>query len=535
MAMNLAKLFSRADDEIIQDIIGHTSISLLQKVMPEKATPSQLKKLVVELFHYEGLLLKDDTRAHIIDLLRTDEIQSLHGSLGLRANGSLYESLKRLKFERGSEKEEILFTFFELKVPELDKKVVVLPVEEADSSYALFSHQRKAIRELEDRLNHGAERIILHMPTGSGKTRTTMNYICDFLRKKEPSVVIWLAYSEELCEQAVGEFKKAWKSIGNRKIKVQRFYSTSQWEDGMEDGIIVAGLAKMYSAIRKNEIQFINDLSDKVSLIIMDEAHQAVAESYNRILQILSRKQNVSIIGLTATPGRSYLNIEEDEKLASFFHRNKITLKVDGYKNPIDYLTDNGYLAKVTFEPLMHKGGNTITDADIAKIEKELDLSEEVLIKLGKDEIRNAAILSKLKSLVLRHKRIMFFSASVEHSNLIAFMLRAIGITAFSVTGQTPSSERAKVIRQYKSDEDTSFVLCNYGIFTTGFDAPKTSCAMIARPTKSLVLYSQMVGRAIRGIEAGGNEEADIITVVDIKLPGFRSMAEAFMNWEDVF
>jgi hypothetical protein len=51
--MNLAKLFSRADDEIIQDIIGHTSISLLQKVMPEKATPSQLKKLVVELFHYE--------------------------------------------------------------------------------------------------------------------------------------------------------------------------------------------------------------------------------------------------------------------------------------------------------------------------------------------------------------------------------------------------------------------------------------------------------------------------------------------------
>ena len=54
------------------------------------------------------------------------------------------------------------------------------------------------------------------------------------------------------------------------------------------------------------------------------------------------------------------VEIEEDEKLASFFHRNKITLKVDGYKNPIDYLTDNGYLANVTVEPLMHKGGNTI-------------------------------------------------------------------------------------------------------------------------------------------------------------------------------
>jgi len=78
-------------------------------------------------------------------------------------------------------------------------------------------------------------------------------------------------------------------------------------------------------------------------------------------------------------------------------------------------------------------------------------------------------------------------------------------------------------------------VICNYGVLTTGFDAPNTSATVIARPTKSLVLYSQMVGRATRGPKAGGNVTCEISTVVDIGLPGFGDLAEAFTNWEDVW
>ena len=62
-----------------------------------------------------------------------------------------------------------------------------------------------------------------------------------------------------------------------------------------------------------------------------------------------------------------------------------------------------------------------------------------------------------------------------------------------------------------------------------------TSAALIARPTLSLVLYSQMVGRAMRGTAAGGNAECEIVTVVDPRLTGFGSVAEAFSNWEDVW
>jgi DNA repair protein RadD len=93
----------------------------------------------------------------------------------------------------------------------------------------------------------------------------------------------------------------------------------------------------------------------------------------------------------------------------------------------------------------------------------------------------------------------------VQHSEVLAAVLNMRGYKANSVTGNTPSQRRAHIIEQFKNDTDDVQILCNYGVLTTGFDAPQTSAAIIARPTKSLVLYSQMVGRAIRGKRAGGN------------------------------
>ena len=119
---------------------------------------------------------------------------------------------------------------------------------------------------------------------------------------------------------------------------------------------------------------------------------------------------------------------------------------------------------------------------------------------------------------------------------MLAIVLRAQGIPTRAVTASTPPAERSAAIRWYRHHApDETRILTNYGVLTTGFDAPRTSAALIARPTKSLVLYSQMVGRAIRGERVGGNREAEIVTVVDTGLPGFRSISEAFSNWEDVW
>lgn len=107
------------------------------------------------------------------------------------------------------------------------------------------------------------------------------------------------------------------------------------------------------------------------------------------------------------------------------------------------------------------------------------------------------------------------------------------GISAAAVTSRTRSTNRRKVIRQFR-DTDEIQVRTNYGVLTSGFDAPPTNTAIIARPTDSVVLFSQMVGRAARGTKAGGNKECKVITIVD-ELPGFRSIAKAFEYWDDIW
>ena len=82
--------------------------------------------------------------------------------------------------------------------------------------YPLFKHQIKASQECLDILKSKKPRVFLHMPTGSGKTRTAINVMCSLIREKtEKFVIVWLANKEELCDQAFEEFFRAWQILGN--------------------------------------------------------------------------------------------------------------------------------------------------------------------------------------------------------------------------------------------------------------------------------------------------------------------------------
>lgn len=378
--------------------------------------------------------------------------------------------------------------------------------------------------------------MLLHMPTGAGKTRTAMQIIADHLRAAEPALVVWLAYSEELCEQAASEFEQTWRSLGDRDVNLLRFWGARTLDlDQARDGIVVASLSKLYRAAI-DELQFIGTLASRSSLVVIDEAHQAIAETYRLVLDTLvTQGRTAALLGLTATPGRTWDDVVADAELAAFFAQRKVTLQVEGYPNPVDYLVDQGYLARATFVPLLHDSGLRLSDTDLRRIQNELDIPPNILKQLGEDEQRNLAIVMKVEELVFRHPRLMLFAASVTHAQLLAAVLSARGHAAAAITGDTPPAERARLIANYKAKSAEPKILCNYGVLTTGFDAPRTSAALIARPTKSLVLYSQMVGRAIRGPRVGGNDNAEIVTVIDRDLPGFGNVAQAFTNWEDVW
>ena len=517
-------------------MLGSPTVRLITLLDPNSATPTQLRELLLSLRTREGLLASKNTRTLLFDLLRPKEAELLTQTLGIDGHRDVYQALKEANFRSGSENERTLYHFFELHVPNIEGRIERPSLEQCVAEYPLFTHQRRAAREIKEQLIQEPRRVLLHMPTGSGKTRTAMHIIVDHLRAQEPTTVVWLAHSEELCEQAATEFQQAWKQLGDREIPVHRFWGGHELDlDRVQDGLVVAGLSKIYKAARQS-IQFIIRLGSSCSLVIIDEAHQAIAETYRLILDALVLPYpKTALLGLTATPGRTWADINADEKLAEFFAKRKVTLHVLDYDNPIDYLVAEGYLAETTYRPLFYQSGLSLSAADLKLIKEELELPQKVLDKLAEDEQRNLRIILAIEDLAKRHSRILVFAISVEHAKLLSSVLRVRGHIADYITGNTQPAERERLIKSFREDSPEVRILCNYGVLTTGFDAPRTSAAVITRPTKSLVLYSQMVGRAIRGVKAGGNERAEIITVADTDLPGFGTVVDSFNNWEDVW
>jgi len=531
--MRFAELLSRADTALSQ-LMPAGTLRIVTAIDPALTYPRNLIRILLQLRAPDALLDDATARGQLLLMLSRGEANKLATSLGWDERGDVYNFLRTHRFQGILDRKK-LFSYFELEIPYKESREKIPTVSEITPAFALFPHQAEALRKVERLLSQEARRALLHMPTGSGKTRTAMNVVVNYLRVRDKGVVVWLAHSEELCEQACEEFSKAWQALGIRKVPLIRYWGPYE-EDlkTVEDGVIIAGLKKSYSKLLNDDKQF-RTLSTRDPLVVMDEAHQAVARTYQLIIEQLMRpRSSAQLLGLSATPGRTWNNPDIDRKLSEFFATRKVTLKVDGYDNPVSYLIDQGYLAKPTFTKIEITSNVALTSEEQHHIQETFDLPDSVLKKLGDDEQRNLLVVHHAEQLLARHRRVILFAASVQQSELLAAVLSARGHWASSITSKSPNS-RGDAIASFKDDEARPKVLCNFAVLTTGFDAPKTSAALIARPTLSLVLYSQMVGRTMRGTIAGGNRACEILTVVDTTLPGFDSVVDAFSNWEDIW
>lgn len=530
------ELMARASDATLQDLVGRETVRILSAIDPAAARPERLRELVASSFTPSELLLNQKTREELLFLLPRREATDLASRLEITHNGDVYGALAELRIRRGTKRAEHLLDFFTVEESVVEAGTDEPAAQAVVPGHGLFTHQRTAARKVMRLLEVEPKRALLHMPTGSGKTRTAMALITELLTRSEPALVVWLAHSEELCQQAAEEFTATWSTRGNREVSIQRWWGGYDLDGpAIRDGIIIAGMSKVFSSLKRSAVP-IGEIAGRVGFVVMDEAHQAIAPTYQQVLDTLVYAGTPSaLLGLTATPGRSWNDISADEQLSDFFYRRRVVLEVEGYSNPVNYLIDEGYLARPTYTQLPYNPSVELTDQDLLDISASLEIPESILDRLAEDQQRNMAIIATVEQLARRHKRILVFAATKPHALVLESVLRARGLDASSITGETPPSERARRIQTYKDNADASRILVNYGVLTTGFDAPQTSCAVIARPTKSLVLYSQMVGRATRGIRAGGNREAEIATVVDSALPGFSDMVSAFENWEDVW
>lgn len=472
----------------------------------------------------QDIILQKESRITLIQLLNNTEIQDLANRLNIKKSEHPFKDVINKKLDQPVR--EILFDYFDVPPLSNESNCELPDYEMIQSNYPLHDYQKNVLLRSLSLYESENKNFMIHMPTGSGKTRVAMSLISRILMQSDRSIVLWLAYSEELCEQAITEFKKAWSFLGDRPTSVYRFYGSYKFTNPV-DGLFVAGLSKLW-AKAKSDPTFISFFSAKISAVIFDEAHQSLAPTYYEMLKELKLfNSKIKFIGLSATPGR--MDDKETFLLTDFFNHNKVTLTIEGYKSPIQYLYDAGYLSRPTFHQIKYESKKPIEFGEI-----DLDYGHRVLNRLGDDVDRNYVIIDEVIQYVQKygHKRIVVFAASVSSAEMISAMINLSGIKSLIITSKTDNNIRTSIINQFKEDNDEPIVLCNYGILTTGFDVPKITVAVIGRPTKSLILYSQMVGRALRGPNMGGTEHADIVVVVDLNLPGSHSVIEAFEEWD---
>ena len=425
--------------------------------------------------------------------------------------------------------------FISPKVESVPSYVDIAPVSEGNPPLIakplknLIDYQSQVYLDANRALEIPRSRFIVQMPTGSGKTRTSMEIIANHLKRSPPGeVVIWLAHSSELCEQAFQCFIEVWQYLADKPLKAVRCWGSHPAPQAFEKSMfIVGGFQKIHSLLKKSEQSF-EMLSGRVGLIVVDEAHKAVAPTYKAAIQQLTG-MNTSIIGLTATPGRT--ENDETKEMAEFFFESKVNIRTDSGVSEVEMLKQRKVLAQIDYIPIQSPLDIELTTSQKRSLERTFDFPKGFLTTVASSNVRNLEIMKKLLLSCREGRRILFFSCNVKHSKFITSLLTYFGIKAAHVDGGTAKHRREFVIESFRNGELQ--VLCNYGVLTTGFDAPNTDEVFISRPTNSVVLYSQMIGRGLRGPTIGGTERCRISDVKD-NITGFGDQVRVY-HWFEEF
>ena len=166
---------------------------------------------------------------------------------------------------------------------------------------------------------------------------------------------------------------------------------------------------------------------------------------------------------------------------------------------------------------------------DLGYDDKEYTVDQLKILARNKD--RNLAIMKQLRQLHIDKKPTIVFACSVDHAKMLSAMLTLEEIPNSLVLGEMDSMDRKRAIEAFKKKDSGVDIIINYEVLTTGFDSKNIKCVFITRPTKSIVLYSQMLGRGLRGPLMGGNEECTLIDRDD-NLQAFNNET-AFSHFND--
>lgn len=354
-----------------------------------------------------------------------------------------------------------------------------------EDSMHLYPYQAEMKERIEQAFLEYAS-VMVQMPTGTGKTHVIASVVRDFERDKMGEVWV-VAHRRELVLQIKNTLAKYLTK--SEMLHIQAV--SIQW------------LSKHY-----------HEMTSEPSLIVIDEAHHAVAMTYAAVMEAypLAKK-----LGVTATPYR--LSGDGFRTLFQTLLTSKgiKTFIKEGYLSDFDYYSiDRQSEEKYKVNELKKRG----LDGDYQN--KELD-----------EKFNQEEIISRLFASYNRYakgKKGFVYAISIAHAENIATYYRQHGVNAVAISSKTDENERARLIEAFKNGEVS--IICSVDLFSEGFDAPDADFIQLARPTLSLSKYLQMVGRGLR--TAKGKKSCIILDNVGLidrfGLPSKERDWEAYFN-----
>lgn len=529
----------------LSTLVGRNKLESINSLLNKELTETNMVNILIARYGSQILAQKTVREAILHNSLSDIHLGFLNsGEVNLKAGPLSSNKLQKLFFSRWGRYSEFTARF--LSIFDLGSEYLppdrpsIISEETINPVSPLYDFQKRVKDQLLRSLYGDKQRVLIHMPTGAGKTRTAIEGIVDYWRTygDKKGYMVWLTDSEELSGQAEESFKKVWGIRGDSSIKIYKLWGDHSLPIISEEGgVIIASLQRLHRmslSPKNNDFSTLIKIKNRNRLIVVDEAHKSVAPTYMQTIEFICNLENTKLIGLTATPGRT--KEIEIQKLVRFYHNNKIVITNESnqeIENPILYLQKNDYLSHVKRRTVKTKIDIELTLKEQEAVSNLLDIPMSVLIKLSKSNQRNASILCEIIALAEEGKQIIVFACSVEHANLLSELLILKNIKCHCIDSNTESFDRIRFIEEFK--KEAVKVLVNYGVLTTGFDAPNTNAVVITRPTTSLVLYSQMIGRGIRGPKMGGTKECIIVDIEDniINLPSEQTAFNYFnSHWE---
>lgn len=547
--------FSQSD---LRGYLGEDMVDLLVEWMPNGDTLLTKQKMVsmINSLYGTSILRNKQFRKDLLQSMKESDIFEIRDVCLSGNERNQKDPLKVIEIIANKPWKKNALTEHLLKlwnVPEtvLDKEKDTTVIENEilapdEQFYELLDYQYYIKQRVLNNLNseHLLERMLVHMPTGTGKTKTTMHIITNYINFtiKKQGIVIWIAHTTELLQQAYDTFESVWKHLGDGKINAYKLWGTKTIENINQplNGIVFLGLSKLMS-IADSKPALYERLKRDCRLIVFDEAHKAAAKKTQKVIEGLMRMpagyENRALIGLTATPGRTTEDTYDNNLLTNMFGNKLIyidstilnqinlgrlkALNTVAETNIIKYFQERRILAKMKPQKLTYK--MDFSEKDIKTLSSALrdmgyddkEYTDEQLKVLARNKERNLAIMSQLRQLYLDKKPTIVFACSVDHAKMLAAMLTLEGIPNSLVLGDMEPMDRKHAIDLFKNRKSGVDIIINYEVLTTGFDSKNIKCVFITRPTKSIVLYSQMLGRGLRGPMMGGNEECDLIDIDD--------------------